>query len=82
MKSVKIFLIFVVIATLLSLSGCFLAAPTLAPPTVYQVGQVAEKNNIQIVLNSYETVDNQLHLNFTITNKSQQEFVVSTRYTM
>lgn len=82
MKSVRIASVVMMLVLVAAVAGCALAAPTSTPPTVYEVGQVAEKAGIQAVLNSYEMVDGQLHLNFTITNKSTHEFNVSTRYSM
>ena len=82
MKVVKITSVVFTLVLAIAVAGCALAAPTTAPATEYEVGQVAESHGIQIVLNEYKQVGDELHLNFTITNKSDQEYNVSTRYTM
>ncbi|GEM_PF-4675925 len=82
MKHIKLVSIMLLAAIILTLSGCALAAPTPAPPTFYEVGEMAESAGIQIVLNEYKMVDKQVHLNFTVTNNSPHEFNVSTRYSM
>jgi len=81
-KSVKFVGIVVILVLAVAAAGCALAAPTSVPATEYEVGQVAERNGIQIVLNDYALVDDEVHLNFTVTNNSDQEYNVSTRYTM
>ncbi|MCE5258211.1 MAG: hypothetical protein LLG44_04015 [Chloroflexi bacterium] len=82
MKSVKTIGILVMLVLAVAVAGCALAAPTAAPPTLYEVGQTAESAGVQIVLQDYAQVDKQVHMNFTITNNTGKEYTVSTRYTM
>lgn len=80
MKTVNVLRILAVLLLVGVLSGC-VATPM--PPKVYAVGETAEQGGIKITLNSYKLAsDNILTMNFTVTNNSEREFNVSTRFTM
>jgi len=79
-KTTKVLRVLALIMLVGVLLGC---ASTPVPPRVYAVGEMAEQDGIKITLNSYKMLpDNIFTLNFTVTNNSEREFNVSTRFTM
>ncbi|MHB1355559.1 MAG: hypothetical protein ACYCZF_06250 [Anaerolineae bacterium] len=80
MKTVNVLRVLAVLMLVGVLLGC---ATTPVPPRVYAVGEAAEAAGIKIVLNSYKMAeDNVFIMNFTVTNNSEREFNVSTRFSM